>query len=269
MAIMALDAGASGMRALDQKLAVTANNLANVNTVGFKGSRVNFEDLLYIIKKQPGLKNSDARYLPHGIQLGMGVMVSGTQLNFQQGSPEQSGRSLDLMIEGDGFFRVLYNEGGQEVTAYTRAGNFTLNSQGEIVLGNSLGSRLDPPITIPQTAVEIQVSPSGLVQYRETGQPNLTEAGQIQLTRFVNPEGLRQIGKNLFLQTDGSGDPIDANPGEQGTGTILPGCTEMSNVDPVKELVSLIMTQRGFELNAQSIKAADEELQTVASLKRF
>ncbi len=269
MAITALHAAASGMRALDEKLNVLANNLANVNTVGFKRSRVNFEDLLYLVRRQPGLQNADDRYLPHGIQVGMGAKVSGTQLNFEQGSPEATNRALDLMIEGDGFFRVLYNEGGQDVTSYTRAGNFTLNSQGEIVLGNSLGSRLDPSITIPQTAVEIQVSPNGLVQYREAGQPNLTEAGQIQLSRFVNPEGLLQLGKNLYLATDASGDPIDANPGEQGTGTILSRHTEMSNVDPVRELVQLIFTQRGFELNAQSIKAADESLQTVTNLKRY
>ncbi len=269
MAITAMYAAASGMRALDQKLNVLANNLANVNTVGFKRSRTNFEDLLYLVKRQPGLQNADDRFLPHGIQVGLGAKVSGTQLNFEQGSPESTGRATDLMIEGEGFFRVLYNDGGQEVTSYTRAGNFTLNSDGELVLGNSVGSRMDPGITIPQTAVEIQVSPNGLVQYRELGQPNLTEAGQIQLSRFVNPEGLRQIGKNLYLATDASGDPIDANPGEQGTGQILSGHVEMSNVDPVRELVQLIFTQRGFELNSQSVKAADESLQTVSNLKRF
>ncbi len=269
MAITALYAAASGMEALDQKLNVLANNLANVNTVGFKRSRTNFEDLLYQVKRQPGLQNADDRFLPHGIQVGLGATVSGTQLDFQQGSPESTDRSLDLLIEGEGFFRVLYTEGGQEVTGYTRAGNFTLNSQGEIVLGNSLGSRLDPSITIPETAVEMQVSPSGLVQYRELGQPNMTEAGQIQLSRFVNPEGLRQVGKNIYLATDASGDPVDANPGEQGTGVILSGHLEMSNVDPVRELVQLILTQRGFELNSQSIKAADESLQTVSNLKRY
>jgi flagellar basal-body rod protein FlgG len=269
MAITALYAAASGMRSLDTKLDVQANNLANVNTVGFKASRTNFEDLYYLIKRQPGLQTIDDRFLPYGIQVGLGSAVSGTQLNFEQGSPEPTSRELDLTIEGDGFFRVLYNDGGQEVTAYTRAGNFILNSQGEIVLGNSLGSRLDPGITIPQTAVDVQVSPNGLVQYRELGQPNLTQAGQIQLARFVNPEGLLQQGKNIYLRTDASGDPIDANPGEQGTGTILSGHVEMSNVDPVQELVGLILTQRGFELNSQAIKAADESLQTVANLRRF
>ncbi len=269
MAITALYAGASGMKALDDKLGVTANNLANVNTIGFKGSRTNFEDLLYQVKQQPGLRNADDRPLPHGILLGMGARTSGTQLNFQQGSPDPTGRSLDLAIDGDGFFRVQYTEGGQEITAYTRAGNFVLNANGEIVLANSLGNRLDPPITIPQTAMEIQVSPNGLVQYREAGQSQLTEAGQIQLARFVNPEGLKQIGKNLYMRTDASGDPIDANPGEQGTGSILSGHVEMSNVDPARELVSLILTQRGFELNAQSIRSADEALQTVANLRRF
>jgi flagellar basal-body rod protein FlgG len=269
MAITALHAAATGMSALDEKLNVLANNLANVNTVGFKRSRVNFEDLMYLVKRQPGLENADDRYLPYGIQVGLGTQVSGTQLNFEQGSPESTNRPLDLMIEGDGFFRVIYNDGGQETTAYTRAGNFLQNSQGEIVLGNSLGSRLDPTITIPQTAVDVQVSPNGLVQYRELGQPNLTEAGQIQLSRFVNPEGLRQIGRNLYLATDASGDPVDANPGEQGTGVLLSRHIEMSNVDPVRELVQLIFTQRGFELNSQSIKAADESLQTVTNLRRF
>ncbi|MBN1341940.1 MAG: flagellar basal-body rod protein FlgG [Phycisphaerae bacterium] len=269
MAVTALHAAASGMKALDTKLNVLANNLANVNTVGFKRSRTNFEDLLYLIARQPGLQNADDRFVPHGIQLGLGTQVSGTQLDFAQGSPDPTGRALDLTIEGDGFFRVLYNDGGQEVTAYTRAGNFTRNSQGEIVLGNSIGSRLDPGITIPDTAAEIQVSPNGLVQYRELGQPNMTEAGQIQLSRFVNPEGLRQIGKNLYLVTDASGDPVDANPGEQGAGTILSGNIEMSNVDPVRELVQLILTQRGFELNSQTVKSADEALQTVSNLRRF
>jgi flagellar basal-body rod protein FlgG len=267
--ITALYASASGMRALDDKLNVTANNLANVNTIGFKRSRTNFEDLLYQVIEAPGLKNIDDRYLPYGILLGMGTQVSGTQLDFSQGSPQETGRALDLTIEGQGFFRVQYITNGQEIIAYTRAGNFMLNSTGEIVLGNSIASRLDPPITIPQTAVDVQVSQNGLVQYREPGQPNLTQAGQIQLTRFVNPEGLLQIGKNLYLQTDASGDPIDANPGEQGTGTVLSSHVEMSNVDPVHELVQLILTQRGYELNAQAIKSADEALQTAANLRRF
>ncbi len=257
------------MEALDEKLNVLANNLANVNTVGFKRSRVNFEDLLYLIKRQPGLQTSDDRYMPHGIQVGLGATVSGTQLNFEQGSPDPTSRPLDLMIDGDGFFRVVYAEGGQEVTAYTRAGNFTLNADGEIVLGNSLGSRLFEDITIPPTGKDITVSPNGLVQYREAGQPNMQDAGQIQLARFVNPEGLQQLGKNLYLATDASGVPIEANPGEQGTGTIMANHVEMSNVDPVRELVQLIFTQRGFELNAQSIKAADESLQTVTNLRRF
>lgn len=269
MAITALHASAAGMRALDTKLNVLANNLANVNTVGFKRSRTNFEDLLYLVKRQPGLQNVDDRFLPHGIQVGLGAKVSGTQLNFEQGSPDPTGRAIDMMIEGEGFFRVSYSDGGEEIIGYTRAGNFTLNADGEIVLGNSVGSRLQPGITIPPTAVDIQVSPNGLVQYRELGQPNLTEAGQIQLARFVNPEGLRQVGKNVYLATDASGVAVDTNPGENGTGQILSGHIEMSNVDPVRELVQLILTQRGFELNSQAIKSADESLQTVSNLRRF
>lgn len=269
MAITALHAAATGMKALDTKLNVLANNLANVNTVGFKRSRTNFEDLLYQNKRQPGLRNVDDIPLPHGIQVGLGVQVSGTQLDFEVGSPDTTDRDLDLMIEGDGFFKVEYNDGGQVLTSYTRAGNFTLNRNGEIVLGNSLGARLVDTITIPETATKVQVNPNGLVQYKDPSQPTLVDAGQIQLARFVNPEGLEQIGKNLFLATDASGDPVDANPGENGAGLLLPGHIEMSNVDPVRELVELIFTQRGFELNSQAIRAADESLQTVTNLRRF
>lgn len=268
MAITALYASSSGMRALDEKLNVLANNLANVNTVGFKRSRTNFEDLLYQIKRQPGLKNADEDFVPHGIQVGLGATVSGTQLDFAQGSPDSTGKSLDLMIQGDGFFRVQYNNGGESITAYSRAGNFTLNADGEIVLGNSLGSLLDPSITIPPTAVRTQVSPNGLVQYQDVGQPTMTDAGQIQLSRFVNPEGLLQVGKNLYLSTDASGEAVDANPGEQGTGLLLSNHIEMSNVDPVRELVQLILTQRGFELNSQAIQAANESLRTVTNMRR-
>ncbi|HUU84332.1 MAG TPA: flagellar basal-body rod protein FlgG [Phycisphaerae bacterium] len=269
MAITALHAAASGMKALDNKLDVVANNLANVNTVGFKRSRVNFEDLLYQIKREPGTPNADDEPIPHGIQIGLGVQISGTQLNFQQGPRDQTDRPLDLAIEGDGFFQVSAIDNGQEVTAYTRAGNFTINAEGNVVLGNTEGARLEPQITIPDDVTQIVVGRNGEVQVKQTGSSVLSTVGQVELARFVNSEGLRQIGRNLYTETDASGAPITGDPQEDGLGAIQQGMLEGSNVDPVRELIDLIQTQRAFELNSQSIQSADQALQVVSNLRRF
>lgn len=269
MGIQALYTAATGMKAMDFKLQVTANNLANIETVAFKRSRVNFEDLMYRTLEQPGLRNGLEQPLPMGQQVGMGVFVSGTQLDFTQGAFDQTGLPLDMAIEGDGFFQVQGFLDGTEKTVYTRAGNFTVNANGEIVLGNSIGARLEPQITIPQDAVEISVSQQGLVQVRQQGAQEFQDVGQIQLARFINPTGLKQLGKNLYDQTDASGPPILANPTQDGTGGILANTLELSNVDPVRELVELIRTQRSFELNSQSIQSADQTLQTVTNLRRF
>ncbi len=269
MGIQALNTASTGMKAMDFKLNVVANNLANIETVAFKRSRANFEDLLYQTLEQPGLRNGLDVPLPMGQQVGLGVFVSGTQLDFTQGSLDPTGLPLDMAIEGDGFFQVQAFVDGQEKTLYTRAGNFTQNANGEIVLGNSLGARLEPQITIPQDAVEIQVSPNGLVAVRSQGALEFQDVGQIQLARFINAPGLKQLGKNLYDQTDASGPPIVANPAEDGNGAILPNTLELSNVDPVRELVELIRTQRSFELNSQSIQSADQTLQTVNNLRRF
>jgi len=269
MGVQALYTAATGMKALDYKLNVVANNLSNIETTAFKKSRVNFEDILYRTLEEPGLKNALDQPLPMGQQVGLGVQVSNTQLDFTQGSLDQTGQPFDMAIQGDGFFQVQAFLDGQEKTVYTRAGNFTKNANGEIVLGNSLGVRLEPQITIPQDAVEVQISPTGLVGTRALGATEFQDVGQIQLARFVNPTGLKQIGNNLFDQTDASGPPIVANPGQDGTGTVLQSNLELSNVDPVRELVELIRTQRSFELNSQSIQAADQSLQTVNNLRRF
>ncbi len=269
MAITALHAAASGMRALDEKLNVVANNLANINTHGFKRSRVNFEDLLYQVKREPGVPNANDEPIPHGILVGTGVKVSGTQLNFESGTVDPTGRPLDWQIEGEGFFQVRTIEDGTESTAYTRAGNFAQNAVGNIVLANSDGSVLEPPIAIPADAIEVTVARNGEVRVRQQGSNTLNVVGQIELARFVNPEGLKQIGRNLYVETDASGAPVTGTPQSDGLGAISQGNLEMSNVDPVRELIDLITTQRAFELNSQSIQSADQTLQIVSNLRRF
>lgn len=269
MAITALHSAASGMRALDEKLNVVANNLANINTHGFKRSRVNFEDLLYQVKREPGIPNADDEPIPHGILVGTGVKVSGTQLNFAPGAVDQTDRPLDLQLEGEGFFQVLTIHDGTEVTAYTRAGNFARNSVGNIVLADSGGAVLEPPIAIPDDAIEISIGRNGEVRVRQEGSNTLNTVGQIELARFVNPEGLKQIGRNLYIDSDASGTPVTGPPQDDGLGAIIQGALEMSNVDPVRELIDLITTQRAFELNSQSIQSADESLQIVSNLRRF
>lgn len=269
MAITALHAAATGMKAQDMKLDVLANNLANVNTVGFKRSRVNFEDLLYQIKREPGIPNADDEPIPHGIQIGLGVSISGTQLSFAQGSVDRTEGQLDLLIDGEGFFQVRAIQDGNEIIAYTRNGNFTRNSVGNIVLANSEGSILEPPITVPEDTIRVSIANDGEVSVLQQGSESLSVVGQIQLARFVNPEGLKQIGQNLFGETDASGTPVQGTPQQDGLGSIQQGSLEMSNVDPVRELIQLILTQRAFELNSQSIQAADQSLQVIANLRRF
>ncbi len=257
------------MRALDEKLNVVANNLANINTNGFKRSRVNFEDLLYQVKREPGIPNADDEPIPHGILVGTGAKVSGTQLNFGPGAVDTTGRPLDLQIEGEGFFEVRTVQDGDEIIAYTRAGNFVRNALGNLVLGNSGGAILEPAIVIPDDAIEVSIGRNGDIRVRQQGANTLNTIGQIELARFVNPEGLKQIGRNLYIETDASGAPVTAQPETDGLGATVQGALEMSNVDPVRELIDLITTQRAFELNSQAIQSADETLQIVSNLRRF
>ncbi len=268
MAITALHAASSGMKALDEKLNVVANNLANINTHGFKRSRVNFEDLLYQVRREPGVLNAQDEPIPHGILVGTGVKVSGTQLNFGSGSVDQTHRPLDLQIDGTGFFQVRTVQDGADVIAYTRAGNFVRNSEGNVVLGNSGGAILEPTINIPDGSIEVVIGRNGEVRVRQQGSSTLSTVGQIELARFVNPEGLKQVGRNLYTETDASGGPQTGAPETDGLGAINQGSLEMSNVDPVRELIDLITTQRAFELNSQSIRSADETLQIVSNLRR-
>lgn len=267
MALIALHSASTGLSALNTELDVTANNLANVNTTGFRASRVNFQDLLYLERALPGTENAIGDQRPTGVYIGLGVQVSGTQLSFEQGSILPSpGRPLDIAIEGDGFFKVTIEDdrGG---FGYTRAGHFTLNSDGEIVLATDQGRHLEPNLTIPEDAKSISVGSDGTVSYTDATGLN-QKAGQITIANFINPAGLAQIGETLLVETDASGPPIEGVPGEQGLGQLLGGFLESSNVDPTRELISLIRTQRAFEMNSQVIRAADETLQAVAQLRR-
>jgi len=269
MALIALNSGASAMSALNTRLDVIANNLANMNTDGFKSSRVNFQDLMYQERAHPGVENANGDQRPTGLYVGLGVKTSGTQLTFKQGSPVVTENELDLMIDGRGFFMVSVEpdraEGG---IAYTRAGNFTLNADGEIVLANDQGRRLEPNITVPDDATKVQITADGQVLAFFEGESDPQNIGDLEVAAFVNPAGLRQLGENLFVETAASGPPITGAPGEAGLGTIQQGVLEGSNVDPTIELITLIRTQRAYEMNSQTIRAADEVMRQVAQLGR-
>ncbi len=267
MAINALLSAASGLTALDLAMDVTAHNLSNINTPGFKASRSNFQDLLYVEKEQPGTLNANQDERPMGIYVGLGVKVSGTQLDFTQGAPQITGRELDVNISGDGFFVVNVQDslGG---TAYARAGNFAFNSEGDIVLANDQGRRLEPSINIPVGGRSVTIATDGSVTYIPAGETTPTEAGRMQLATFANPAGLKQIGENLYTQTDASGQPSVGDPGSDDRGSLMQFQLEASNVDPTRELIDLIRTQRAYEMNSQSIRAADESLRTIAQLRR-
>ncbi|MBI1367593.1 MAG: flagellar basal-body rod protein FlgG [Planctomycetes bacterium] len=268
MAILALHSAATGLSALSTQIDVISNNLANVNTAAFKSQRVNFEDLLYQDKAQPGTENANGDKRPAGIHIGLGVRISNTDTSFEQGSAIKTGNETDLMIDGGGFFAVdiLQNEG--DGIGYTRAGNFFVNSDGELVLGNSDGPRIEPPVTIPVEATKVDISSDGQVFATIPGTTEPQNVGQIQLSVFINPKGLRPIGGNIYVRTDAAGASGQANPGQDGAGKVVQGFLEGSNVDPVKELVELIKSQRAFEMNSQTIQAADQALQVVSNLRR-
>ncbi len=269
MAMTALHSAATGLSALSTKLDIVSNNLANVNTDGYKASRANFQDLLYVEKSQPGVENANGDQRPTGLYVGLGVKTSGTQLNFAQGSPITTERQLDLMIDGNGFFQVnIEDDRGEGGLAFTRAGNFSINEDGELVLANDQGRRLEPIIDIPEDAEQIQVTRDGQVWVRQPGDAEPQQIGDIELAGFINPQGLKQIGENLYVETAASGPPLTGEPDEDGRGGILQGFLEGSNVNPTSELIELIRTQRAFEMNSQTIRAADEVMQQVGALRQ-
>lgn len=267
MAIISLHSAASALSALNTSMDVTANNLANVNTPGFKPSRANFQDLLYVERQQPGSQNATGDQRPIGLYVGLGVQVSGTQTEFLQGPPISTERELDITIEGTGFFRVTSPDkpGG---FAYTRAGSFTRNSDGEIVLASDTGRRLEPNIVIPENASDLTIDRTGRVFVRTPDAVEPQEVGTIELTVFINPAGLKPAGENLYEETAASGPPVTGTPQTENFGGLIQRYIEGSAVDPTRELIDLIRVQRAFEMNSNTIRAADETLKTVSTLGR-
>jgi len=266
MAIRALYSSATGMAANTFNLDTIANNLANAGTTAYKQNRANFEDIFYEHFKLPGIQDNQGNITPTGTDLGIGVRVQSTEGDFSQGSIVPSNGTYDLAIVGDGFFQV--NDGIQDY--YTRAGNFSLNANGNLVMASAdTGYQMVPNISIPQDAINVTISGDGVVSYQQQGSPQIQVAGNIQIARFINNQGLLRQGDNLYTETTGSGNAQVGNPGTEGRGQIRQGFLEQSNVEPVRELVELIKTQRNFELNSQVVQAADQSLQTVANLRRF
>lgn len=260
--IRALNTAASGMQAQQTNMDVTANNLANASTVGFKKSRAEFEDLLYQNLKEPGQATGLNSISPTGVQVGLGVRTAAVQRDMAMGGQMQTKRPLDLAIEGGGFFQVLTPDGQ---IAYTRDGQFKPDAQGRIADKN--GNILQPEITIPPEASFIEITPAGEVRVADNGAGNQRQVGQIDIANFVNPAGLRSVGKNLYVQSPASGQPITVRPGLQGTGYLAQGEVETSNVNVVDEMVNMITAQRAYESNSKAIQAADQMLQTVNNLK--
>lgn len=254
----ALNTAASGMAAQQTSVDVIAHNLANVNTTGFRKNRAEFEDLIYQNIRTPGGTTGEGQTLPTGIQIGEGVrLVSTTQMHMQ-GSLLQTGNSLDIAIEGAGFFKIQ-RPGGE--IAYTRAGNFKLDAEGRLVTVD--GYEIDPSLSIPTNATSLTVSPDGTVSVTVPDSSATQEVGEIQLANFVNPAGLLAIGRTLYSPTDASGEAIEAEPGTEGLGTLAQGFLEASNVDVVNEMIDLIASQRAYEVNQRVITAADEMLRRV------
>ena len=262
--LQALHTAATGMEAQQIRLDVLANNLANVNTVGFKKSRADFQDLLYRIIKSPGTSQAGGVEVPVGIQIGQGVRAVSVQKVFTVGDSKQTGNQLDLSIEGPGFFKIKMANGED---AYSRGGNFKINSQSNLV--DPEGNLLDPQITIPKEAQSVTIGTDGTVSYTVAGQQASIQAGQIQLANFVNPAGLLAIGRNYFQPTTASGAPTMGVPGSSGSGLgiIAQGALEGSNVRVVEEMIELITGQRAFEMNSKVISAADKILQSTSQLR--
>jgi len=259
----ALWTAATGMQAQQRTLDVITNNLANVQTAGFKRSRVDFQDLVYQTLQAPGAASAQGQEIPSGFQTGLGSRAIATQRLFIEGDLQQTGNQLDLAIEGDGFFQVQTPSGD---TAYTRAGTLKKNSQGQLVTSD--GFNLEPAITIPQDALSVTVGVDGTVSVTQPGQTQPQQVGNIQLARFINPAGLDSQGRNLLVPTQASGDAIAGTPGQNGLGTLLQGFVEGSNVNVVEEMVGLITSERAYEINSKAIRTADEMMQTANNLVR-
>jgi len=258
-----LRTAATGMSAQQLNVEVISNNIANMNTVGFKRQRAEFQDLLYQSIERMGAQSSESgTVVPTGVQVGSGVKAGSVYRITMQGSATQTGNKLDMMVQGRGYFQVLLPSGE---TAYTRAGNFSTNDQGQLVTDD--GYLVQPEITIPQDATDISVSASGQVQVVQPGNATPTQVGQLELATFFNEAGLEAMGDNLYLESGASGTPTTGTPGDAGYGRLLQGYTEASNVDAVTEITALIVAQRAYEMNSKVITTSDEMLAATAQLK--
>src|ERR1700720_843187 len=260
----ALDIAASGMAAQDLNVQVISNNIANMNTTGYKRQRAEFQDLLYEHVSRVGTQTSaQGNILPVGIDLGGGVKTVGTPRLITQGTLSQTGNTLDIAVIGDGFFKILMPDG---TFSYTRDGSFKMDAQGRVVQAE--GYVVQPGITIPQNASGLTITSQGQVSVTLPGSTTSTVLGQLTLTRFTNNAGLQANGDNLYTATPASGTPQDGLPATEGSGTILQGSLEQSNVEAVTEISNLIAAQRAYEMNSKVITAADQMLQSTAQLMR-
>ena len=258
-----LRTSASGMMAQQKAVDVIANNLANVNTTGFKRSRVSFSDVLYETIQGASIVNFENAGTTAPVQVGKGVRVNGILRMHGQGAPEQTGRPLDLAIEGEGFFQIQRPDGA---TAYTRDGTFTLSDTGALVTTG--GYLVLPGVTVPRDAAGIAISPTGVVSVLNAEGTAPTEIGRIELARFVNPTGLEAIGENLYVETPASGSPLTGTPMEEGFGRLVQGALESSNVEIVQEMTDMIAAQRAYEINAKAVRTGEEMMQAARDLVR-
>lgn len=251
----------TGLDAQQTNIDVIANNLANVSTNGFKKSRAVFEDLLYQVVRQPGAQSSQQTQVSNGLQLGAGVQPVSTARIFTQGNLQFTQNSLDMAINGNGFFQILMPDGS---IGYTRNGSFQKDNQGNIVTPD--GHPLQPNITIPDTALSVTIGTDGVVTITEPGNPAPVQLGTIQVATFINPGGLLSIGSNLYLETASSGTPTPNTPGQNGSGVIEQNFVETSNVDVAEELVSMIEAQRAYELNSKVVSTSDQMLARLSQM---
>lgn len=259
----ALFTAATGMSAQQLKIDNIANNLANVNTVAFKGAREDFQDLFYQRLKSAGVSSTAGGTTPVGVEIGHGVRTAAVEKQFTQGTFTQTQNEMDIAIEGHGFFQLLTPQGE---TVYTRAGNFKRNSLGEMVSPD--GYRLSPGFAIPQDTISLSVSQDGVVSVLQAGQSQPAQLGSIELSRFINPAGLEPLGRNVFRSTESSGEAISGTPGQQGIGTVVQGFLESSNVDIAEEMVHMIVAQRSFETNSKVMSVADQLMQYTNNMVR-
>ncbi|BDU77396.1 flagellar basal-body rod protein FlgG [Mesoterricola sediminis] len=259
----AMWSAAAGMNVQTVNMDTISNNLANINTTGFKKSRAEFQDLLYQTINTAGTNTTSTTTFPGNIQIGHGARLTAMVKEFTTGSLKSTTNQYSMAIEGAGFFRVTMPDG---TFAYTRDGSFSLDQNGNLVTAN--GNPLDPQITIPQDATSVTVATDGTVSVTQPGQTAPQQVGQITISNFINPNGLNALGRNLFQPTLASGDAIDGTPGLTGLGTIQQYFLEVSNVDMADEMVNMIIGQRAYEANSKTIQTADNMLQLVAALKR-